>query len=523
VEVQRIGMPGGAIGYDTMADRTVDDAVTEGPFSIPVGSLVQGDNVLAVEVHQKNPGSSDIVFGLTLDAIITTTQSGISLAPDEYVLVVKDQAVFESQYGPDPNDIIAGEYTGRLDDGGENIRLQDALGITLLEFGYGDNWYPITDGEGYSLTIIDPCNPNLTSWNLKESWRPSTVAAGSPGGDDGGTIYQPEIVVINEVLAHSDGVDPDWIELHNTTGSTVNIGEWFLSDSDSNLKRYEIILGTSISPNGYLVFYEDTSFGDPCDPGCNEAFALSENGETVYLSSGLGGELAGGYSEEEDFGASERDVAFGRYYKASTDTYNFVAMSSNTPNSVNAYPKVGPVVISEIMYHPQNNGDAEYVELLNITSSSVTLYDFAENEPWKFADNDTDGIEIYFPAGTPVTIDPNERILLVRNLVDFESEFSAPVSTQIFQWYDGKLGNGGDKIQLSKPGDIDPNTGQRCYIRVDRLHYSDGSHPEDFPQLPNDPWPTEPDVNGDSLTRTVLSDYGNDVANWHAASPTPGQ
>jgi hypothetical protein len=158
VEVQRIGMPGGAIGYDTMADRTVGEAVTEGPFSIPIGSLVQGDNVLAVEVHQTNPGSNDIVFGLTLDAIITTTQSGISLAPDEYVLVVKDQAVFESQYGPDPNDIIAGEYTGRLDDGGENIRLQDALGITLLEFGYSDNWYPITDGEGYSLTIIDPCN-----------------------------------------------------------------------------------------------------------------------------------------------------------------------------------------------------------------------------------------------------------------------------------------------------------------------------------------------------------------------------
>ncbi|MHC4388718.1 MAG: CotH kinase family protein, partial [Planctomycetota bacterium] len=187
VEVQRIGMPGGAIGYDTLAGRTVDDAVTEGPFSIPIGSLVQGDNVLAVEVHQKNPGSNDIVFGLTLDAIITTTQSGISLAPDEYVLVVKDQAVFKSQYSPGPNDIIAGEYTGRLDDGGENIRLHDALGITLLEFGYGDNWYPITDGEGYSLTIIDPCNPNLTSWNLKESWRPSTVAAGSPGGDDGGT------------------------------------------------------------------------------------------------------------------------------------------------------------------------------------------------------------------------------------------------------------------------------------------------------------------------------------------------
>ncbi len=34
--------------------------------------------------------------------------------------------------------------------------------------------------------------------------------------------------------------------------------------------------------------------------------------------------------------------------------------------SVNAYPKVGPVVIREIMYHPAVDSDAEYIELVNI-------------------------------------------------------------------------------------------------------------------------------------------------------------
>ena len=39
----------------------------KGPFTVPADALVAGENVVAVEVHQINPTSSDIVFGLTLD------------------------------------------------------------------------------------------------------------------------------------------------------------------------------------------------------------------------------------------------------------------------------------------------------------------------------------------------------------------------------------------------------------------------------------------------------------------------
>ncbi len=53
--------------------------------------------------------------------------------------------------------------------------------------------------------------------------------------------------------------------------------------------------------------------------------------------------------------------------------------------------------------------------------------------------------------------------------------------------------------------------GVRYYIRIDRVNYSDGSHPEG-----EDPWPTEPDGTGQSLHRVVPDNYGNDVANWIA-------
>jgi len=32
-----------------------------------------------------------------------------------------------------------------------------------------------------------------------------------------------------------------------------------------------------------------------------------------------------------------------------------------------------------------------------------------------------------------------------------------------------------------------------------------------------------PDGGGKSLTRKVLADYGNDLANWQADDPSPGQ
>jgi hypothetical protein len=66
------------------------------------------------------------------------------------------------------------------------------------------------------------------------------------------------------------------------------------------------------------------------------------------------------------------------------------------------------------------------------------------------------------------------------------------------------------------------NTPIRQYIRVDRVNYSDGSHPENCPGG-IDLWPVEADGNGMALKRKVLTDYGDDPENWIAAVPSPGE
>jgi len=478
----------------------------------PVPSAAEGTEYIELT----NIGSETINLNLVkFTNGVDFTFSDIELAPGGFVLIVKDESAFLGKY-PSFSGLIAGEYSGSLNNAGERIELQDAIGQPIHNFRYRDNWYDITDGLGFSLTIKDPVNTDPDVYGDKADWRPSATIDGSPGYDDSDEVPVLGSVVINEILTHSHLGEPDWIELHNTTDHTINIGGWFLSDDDSDFTKYEIALGTAIPANGYIVFYEDVHFGNPADSGCHVPFALSENGETLYLHSGRDGQLTG-YSEQENFGASETGVAFGRYGK-STGTYNFVAMSENTVGYANAYPLVGPVVINEIMYHPDIEGDAEYVELLNITGDSVLLYDSITGEPWRFTDDPDDpGLEFLFPTGPAVTVGPGEYILLVKDVEIYRARFGEPLCELVFEWGSGKLSNGGEKIQLSKPGDVD-GQGVRQWIRVDRVVYSDGSHP-----VGEDLWPMEADGGGLSLSRMVPSDYGNDVVNWQAAEPSPGQ
>jgi hypothetical protein len=131
-------------------------------------------------IELKNIGTETLNLNLVkFTNGIDFTFSDINLPAGHYVVVVKDQKVFTARYGTDIN--VAGQYSGRLANNGERIRLADAVGQTILDFEYSDNWYSITDGKGYSLTIIDAVNTDPNSWNQKHSWRASAYRGGSPG------------------------------------------------------------------------------------------------------------------------------------------------------------------------------------------------------------------------------------------------------------------------------------------------------------------------------------------------------
>ncbi len=325
-------------------------------------------------------------------------------------------------------------------------------------------------------------------------------------------------VIINEVMAHSSDVNgadlPDWIELYNTSGSDVNISGWYLSDSDRHLidsDAYQIPNGTTIPSYGYVVFYEN-QFGTK--------FKLSENGDDVFLSLIRDGLPFG--MDDREFDASERSVSFGRY-TTSTGEVKFPSMDSNTPGQVNSYPKIGPVVINEVMYYfdteNPDDDDYEYIELYNIEDYDVNLYVYDPCTSGDVSWAITKGVEYVFPYHT--TISANGYLLVVRDKPTFTAKYPWVPSSIVFEWTSGKLSNEGENIQLSMPGELD--LGERVYIRVDNVIYSDGEHHENFPGL--DPWSKARSANGggESLQRISPNLFGDDVDNWRADEAAPGE
>jgi hypothetical protein len=87
-EAQRIGMPTGTISYRTAAARSGEVASRPlDTFALASSNFVQGDNLIAVEVHQDFNTSSDIVFAMKLDVeqlspVVITTQPADQTVPE---------------------------------------------------------------------------------------------------------------------------------------------------------------------------------------------------------------------------------------------------------------------------------------------------------------------------------------------------------------------------------------------------------------------------------------------------------
>ncbi len=283
-EIARPNMPPlpAAINWGTLALASNENTVDTIP--VPVSKIVTGTNVIAVEVHQNGPGSSDISFNCSVTGTktnvttplflppgaatlraraynsATSTWSALAeitflvdaaaaaagnlviseimyhpadpslaeiaagfndtgdfeyieltnpspthyadlanvrflrgigfdfddaltgrlLAPGARVLLVRNAAAFAFRYGPGLP--VAGEFSGSLDNIGEQLQLVDAAGAVISDFTYADAepWPVQADGPGHSLVLrrmnADPSQP--------QNWRASVSGAGNPGTGD---------------------------------------------------------------------------------------------------------------------------------------------------------------------------------------------------------------------------------------------------------------------------------------------------------------------------------------------------
>ena len=80
-EVERINIEEGiTVNYSTTAEDTVDGDDEETFFDWPLdpSDLVAGENVIAVEVHQRSQSSSDLGFDLALNGTRGVSSGGVT-------------------------------------------------------------------------------------------------------------------------------------------------------------------------------------------------------------------------------------------------------------------------------------------------------------------------------------------------------------------------------------------------------------------------------------------------------------
>lgn len=332
-------------------------------------------------------------------------------------------------------------------------------------------------------------------------------------------------VVISEVLTHTDPPLEDAIELQNLTGSPVDISYWWLSDSTSNFKKYQIPSGTVIPAYGFRVFYQNQF-----DAGANPFSLNSAEGDQVFLSSGNSSNQLTGAQAVVSFGALRNGVSVGRY--RTSVGVDFVALSQRTfgvdnPTTLNQFrtgtgltnagPRIGPVVISEIYYAPSLTpvGDEdEFIEFHNPSGIAVPMYDVDyPTNAWRIRD----GITFNFPlnltlaAGGYLVVVSFDPVADPAKLQSFRTRFSVPETVPVLGPFTGRISNTGETLR-SQVADHPEPTGMVPYETVEAITYSSTA-----------PWPSGAVETGLSLHRTSVTSYGNEPTNWFAAAPNPGR
>ena len=390
-EILRVRIDNGAVSYDTLANTVVDNANTEN-YRLPADALVIGTNVLAVEVHQVDVGSSDVVFGMSLEIVDAGTTTTVT--PGAVNSVTNALPVFPTLWlnelqaensGGDP-------WVELYNPGASEISL-DGYYLTA-DYGSLTNWaFPtdasvpaggalvvVCDGQIGESTALEPHTDfvlpasagqiglarmldgepqivdYLTYTNLPANWSYGDVPDAqpfyranmfyaTPGATNNGASV-PITVSINEWMADNDGtfVDTadgsfdDWIELYNYGSETVDLGGYFLTDDLENPDQFEVPNNGqyTIEPGGYLLVWadDDAEQNTTNSVDLHVNFKLGKGGEAIGLFGADGVAI-----DSVTFGAQTTDKSEGRYPDAAAGIF---AMDESTPLAANIVANTAP-------------------------------------------------------------------------------------------------------------------------------------------------------------------------------------
>jgi hypothetical protein len=436
-----------------------------------------------IEIYNAEAYPENLVRHRLSGSIDFTFTNELLVQPGQFVVVARDPSFVQSHYGI--TGVLGpwvGATTNSLPGGGGLIRLRNPAGAVLVEVPYqsSDPWPTAADGSGHSLVLRRPSFGERSP----KAWSASSTIDGSPGRDE---PYGPQplsSIVINELLANSDGGTLDFIELYNHSNGDVDLAGAWLTD-EANVFKFQIPGPAIIPARGFLHFTQ-----------AQLGFSLSAGGERLYLYDAARTRVV----DAVDYPGQASGVSSGRSPDGSPV---FSVLASPTPGTANSRIASPPVVINEIMYNPitgQNND--EYIELYNRSSVTQNM------SGWRLRG----GISYNFPSN--VLIAPGGYLVVAENVTNLLAHYGNLNSGNTVGNYSGSLANGGERIALLRtepnivPGTNGPVTNIISILICD-VTYGDGGR-----------WGNWSDGGGSSLE---LVDPDADIrqpANWADSDET---
>jgi hypothetical protein len=390
-EIGRVGMNSGTVSYNTFSGRSVTDATAYDVLVVQPNNLIQGSNTLAVEVHQINTNSTDIVFGSALRAVSSGTSP--MYTPTMANSVRATLPAFPKLW---LNEVLPNNTMGLTDRFGDRdpwVELYNggATNISLNGYYLANQYSNLTqwpfpstasigpgqfllvwlDGEpGESIAselhanfrinsttgsvalvkgspapmIIDHINYNVASAGRSYGDYPDGNVSGrktfsiiTPGATNNaaGAVIN---VFINEWMADNtttlpdpaDGDYEDWIELYNPDNDPVDLSGYFLTDVLTNTTAWEFPQGSIIPAHGYLLVWADGETGQNDPP--LQPFEPHANFSLSKNGEAIGLYGAGGVLiDAVTFGPQTNGISQGRF----PDGQSRIEFMTPTPRTAN--------------------------------------------------------------------------------------------------------------------------------------------------------------------------------------------
>lgn len=344
------------------------------------GDTISGKSFEFVEL--KNIGADPIdLKGLYFGkGIGETFKSNNVIQPNDFVVLAEDSAMFHAKYG------FAADYkfSGKLENNGERIWLNDICGSIIDSLRYDDNlpWDTLPDNGNYSLALIDGLADNADPTN----WAAQAVYT-TPGKENNfcTTITNTSTIVSISCYGANDG----FASLSVTGGRQPYTFNW------SNGANSSLI--TNLSPGIYTVNITDalncqtTETVQINEPPLLEANIMA-NDENYYQANNgaAAANVTGGlmpYTYSWSNGATTstiNNLSPNQYSLTVTDANSCQVVKNVTINSLNCNTiNVTTIIVNETCFNNENgsitinntqNGTPPYTILWSNGSNSNSIH-----------------------------------------------------------------------------------------------------------------------------------------------------